>query len=294
MGWMFLLYTLCAFSMHQEGFSSVAPSHEGLRRAWNATASITNFGNFDKQKSEIGDILVISDSAFESSGALIQKLDSKRGLVITNAHAASCPPHKRCRLQIYFSVDGNRIAARSAKVVAEVLEKDIALIEIEMKDVDLAKIPTIEVASVYSSSNSEVVYAIGYPDLAKRKKLDWQTTQPKNSNSRLKRISNGMQVNILSKVKVPAYSFLDGRTFRFEAGPILFHSADTLSGNSGGPIVNEKGKLIAINSGIEFGSEPKHSRYCFQNGSLSLVDLGCSYFAVSYDEFATNFGLALP
>lgn len=293
MGWLFCLFILSASAnVNYEGFSTVEPSDDKIKLVWDATARIRNIGNFDKIDKSTGDIQTVA-SSFEGAGVLIQKLNSTNALVLSNAHVVSCPPAKKCRLQVSFTINGSRLSANNSRLIQEALTKDIALIEINMSEENLAKIPVAPMASVHKILEDQRVFAIGYPQISLRKKSEWQTQVPENYNSKLKRISSGQRIKLLPYISAPEYQYIDGRTFHVQVGPILIHSADTLSGNSGGPLVNANGEVIGLSSGIQFGSNPKHNRYCFISGSDSSENLGCSYFAISSNAIATNFGLAL-
>lgn len=282
--------SIYTYAQNFEGFSTDAPASPAIKRVWDATARIRNTGNFNKVDKDTGRFQVLASSS-EGSGVLIKKIDSRIALVITNAHVASCPPRGRCRLQVNFEIDGRSVSTLSAKVKDLVLTKDIALVEVKFRESDLAKIEAAPLALSSAITDTDTVYAIGYPKLSLRKKTEWQVTVPGNYSSKLKRISQGRKVEVLSSVSADEYQYSDGRVFQFSVGPLIIHSADTLSGNSGGPLVNDRGEVIGLNSGIEFGSGPKHYRYCYPHGTYSNVNLGCSYFSISSDVLISNFGL---
>jgi S1-C subfamily serine protease len=293
MGWMFCLMVSFLFANNNyEGFSTSEPM-DPLKKVWNSTARIKNAGNFDKVDKATGDILTLA-SSFEGSGVLVQKIAPNKGLVVTNAHVASCPPRKQCRLHLSFTINGSRLSATKAKVIREVLTQDLALIEFTMREENLAMVPVATLTSAYDVAVSKPVFAIGYPKVSLRKKQDWQNQVPDNYNSMLKRISRGRSVQVLPLVVASSYQYSDGRIFRLQVGPMIIHSADILSGNSGGPLVNAEGKVLGLSSGIQFGKGEKHNRYCYINGTATNEDIGCSYFAISSDAIATNFGLAIP
>lgn len=74
-------------------------------------------------------------------------------------------------------------------------------------------------------------------------------------------------------------------------GPVLLHSADILPGNSGGPLINENGEVVALNTKMIRALTPADKKrqstdnyfYC---ASAPLTQMNCQNLSISADLIA--------
>lgn len=255
-----------------EGFSELgAPVPENIKTSWNATASIeATFSNGAVSKSSKG------------TGVLIDyDQETQTGYVLTNGHVAGCPSQKfRCSYWItFFTETKTTISSQNIKLKKEAPEYDLALLEVKFKkDVNLK--PARLALSIETINNYEQLYAIGYPNVDSRKKSAWTAKKPNDSSRRIKRFSFGQKLLVRKNVTHPKYPYAAETTTHFDAEILLTHNADTLKGNSGGPIVlASSDEIIGINSGVFMPA--KGNRHCESNTDKDTP--GCTYFAIPAD-----------
>ena len=108
------------------------------------------------------------------------------------------------------------------------------------------------------------VISIGFPYLYLRQKENWNVPRPKNYKQIIKRYSRG---------KLLAKGLSGNQVY------IFAHNADMLKGNCGGPLVDEDGNVIGVNSLVVYPDDKKatdDSRYDYCPGAPN-----CFYVAIS-------------
>jgi S1-C subfamily serine protease len=208
---------------------------------------------------------------------------TKQAVVATNAHAVSCGD-QLCSVGVGFSDPQSPNAPRwaeSVRVVSRDMDKDIAFIEVEIPvgvETRAARFGTAECAE----ANWDRVISIGWPDLSVRQ--EWGVAPPSNRNDHVKRHSDGYF--LLWKKGRPMRPGIDRLTRRSE---VVFHNADILPGSSGGPLLNEDGEVVGINTMIvsSTGEQDDH-RFCAR---LDPHDPGeCIHVAIASGEVISEFG----
>jgi len=175
-------------------------------------------------------IIARSQSGFKSLGT--GSIISDDGLVLTNAHVVDDQDSGRpCDdIRVFFKPE--RVTGRvekdlkhetSAKVVKFSSELDLALLSLEEAPVNIGK---IEVADPEEIKIGEEVIAIGHPDQGGL----WSLTYGRISGS------------------IENYTNIPGKD--------VFQTDTSLNrGNSGGPLLDQRGYLVAVNSNIARLSE---------------------------------------
>jgi S1-C subfamily serine protease len=167
---------------------------------------------------------------------------------------------------------GNEVSLARIRFIKDFPGTDLAFLEIEMNGVDFE---VAELATQLPIEN-EPVFAVGYPGLRSRSKGAWVGTRPADYKKNIKRISTGKVTEIHSSIEFPKYPYHQTLTTTLRLPTAIFHSADILSGNSGGALVNGAGKLVGLPTGIF--NNPSDNRHCGNPNEAATKD--CYYFAV--------------
>jgi S1-C subfamily serine protease len=78
---------------------------------------------------------------------------------------------------------------------------------------------------------------------------------------------------------------------RRERVPVIFHNADLLPGSSGGPLLDEDGHVVGINSRILVpGDRPEKFNYCAVEADRHSPGEDCINMAISSRAIAEAFG----
>jgi S1-C subfamily serine protease len=151
-------------------------------------------------------------------------IDSKRGLMLTNAHVVSDPATGASAKKITVTTrDGKTY---SGKVRGKDRESDIAVVELENKSLPAARLASYTNAKELSIG--QWVIAIGNPFGQ----------------------ANTVTVGVLSAIgrELPVPGGQGGRPFKLT--DLLQTDTAINPGNSGGPLCNLKGEVVAINTAI--------------------------------------------
>ena len=187
-------------------------------------------GDDEKSIAEIVDqakpqtVLVKVKTANQEGGGSGAVLDADEGLVITNFHVINGAE------QVEVGVDED---SRTAEVVAAAPCDDLALLRVEDND----GMKTMELASQDDVKQGDEVVALGYPANAS---LQDNLTSTAGTVSVVKSSFN---------LPDPMAPSLDN---------VVQIDVALSPGNSGGPLVNKKGKLVGVNTAIltELGGAP--------------------------------------
>jgi putative serine protease PepD len=165
-----------------------------------------------------------------------------KGLILTNDHVV------QGATSLQISVDGSSSTTRSAKLVGEEANSDLALIQVDPTGLGLK---ALTLASAKSVEVGDQVYAIGNP-------YGLEETLTKGIVSAL-----GRTISAPDGAKIAAAIQTD---------------AALNPGNSGGPLLNDQGEVIGVNSQI--ASAQSASATGAQSGSTGVG------FAISSDTVA--------
>lgn len=124
------------------------------------------------------------------------------------------------KINFVFFQSGNRLPYEIKAYGAPVGEgKDVAIIKVETKNA-----PTLRLGDSEKTQVGDKIYVIGYPGAADSEVLD--------AKSQLEPTTNDGSI---SAKKTSA-----------EGAPVLQTNANTTHGNSGGPVINDKGEVIGL------------------------------------------------
>jgi S1-C subfamily serine protease len=165
--------------------------------------------------------------------------ERKKALIVTNNHCIKrqknlpykyevkipLRPGKESKKEKYF-------LTRKVSVVMAHSDKDLAYLSVQYPHNPHPTAAHLKAIDKHGYSSGKVI-SIGFPHLPLRQGKNWNVSRPKNYKKIIKRYSRGkLLAKGLSRDKVY----------------ILAHNADMLPGSCGGPLVDEEGNIVGINS----------------------------------------------
>ena len=181
----------------------------------------------------LGVVLLMGDAGF-GSGVII----SSKGYVLTNNHVVENNENLKAILNYQYNLDGNEEYEHSTEIIKQDKVKDLALIKINKPRTSLKQIKISRKVPAIGSQ----VHAIGHPDLE-----IWTYTTGYISQFR----------------DEYEWSYKDD----FEHMANVYQTQTPIAeGNSGGPLLNNHGNLVGINT---FGD----SENDFQNFSITVDEI---------------------
>lgn len=282
-----------------EGFSSAGTDvPANLLSTWNATVKIQKTASLQASN---------TSQSVSSGTGLIVDFDSATQTVtiITNSHVAGCPRGLKCLYNITaFSDKEEPLSLVGSEHVADFPELDLTVLKAKWKKWSLwsklmdnkTKLPPPSVATLATAPGdlplSLEVAAIGYPSLDDRSQTSWQTDRPVDYNKSIKRFSIGIITGKRSQFVYENYPYekdphnQNKATVTLQLPYVIKHNADTLKGNSGGPLVSTTGEVIGLVAGIVNAS--KNYDYC--DHSSTGQQPACFYYAVPSDVILEKLG----
>lgn len=190
-------------------------------------------------------VVMISTEKGSGSGFAIGKSGEPVEYIVTNCHVVFNDSNKAQNISVVFSAAANRYM--SAHIYAYDIEKDLAVLKLPEPTTERS---ALKLCKAKDADISKVHYALGYPytsdmglDYVKYDTSDITTT-------------SGI-ISRRSTVK-------DVDTYRIDI--------DITHGNSGGPLVNEKGEVVGINTfSFSDGQEQANYAVCIDE-LLKLID----------------------
>ncbi len=214
-----------------------SPSSAGSRRDVSSTA-LTATQIYERDSKGVVSIKVVTaEGEDEGTGIVL----NEKGLILTNDHVV-----KGAR-SITIEASGSSKTTRGATLVGEEANKDLALIRVNPSGLGLKP---LALASASSVQVGDTVYAIGTP-------YGLEETFTKGIVSALNR-----------EISAPDGAKITGA---------IQTDAALNPGNSGGPLLNEEGEVIGVNSQIASdaasveGSQPGSTGVGFAVGSDTVV-----------------------
>ncbi len=185
---------------------------------------------------------------------------SRGGFIITNAHVIGDPPSS---IQVVWKDETGEPQSLPARVVTRDPNLDLALLEVKS-----LPLPPLQFTS-HRPAKGQVVYAIGFPTLGYSNTEDSAIGAGENSKSR----------------SLAESTVTQGIIGRYDAGLRLSiqHSAIISGGNSGGPLLDECGSVVGINTATSVDETTKGDHF-------SAVGYGFAIDSTAVYEFATANG----
>jgi hypothetical protein len=235
-----------------------------------------------------GSGLVVS---FDDSG---RRGPGRSAVVATTSHVVRCgrPP---CRYAIGFTnPKGSEVRYWTMRASLEESSPgtDLAFLTVEVPPQVSPSAPTLADPACHGDDLSQTI-TVGWPNLTLR--TTWSVSPPTNAELVVKRYSTGTRVQYIG-------SYPLGRLGPdpSERVPIIFHNADLMPGSSGGPLLDEDGHVLGINSRILVpGDRPEKFNYCAEQADRHSPGKDCINMAISSQAIVEAFwehfgdGLAL-
>ena len=178
----------------------------------------SNTAVLEKRKSVVRIVIVSDQGTYEGHGSGF--VISDKGYIVTNRHVTA----GRSKVQV-LPQETNR--AYDGDVLHEDNDRDLAIIHV--RGIDLPPIPLLDTSLYDSIKTTQTVWSIGYPGVADNvegKLADKATTHSGN----------------ISNIRSGHWS-RPAQKFR-----IIHHNAVIYGGNSGGPLVDNCGRVIGVNT----------------------------------------------
>lgn len=273
--WIIFTLFIQNFSHALEGFSNANETPQAhLEEAWEATVElrrvVKKVGSSQSFGREIGSGVVVSYSATRQTA-----------IIVTNAHIGGCVTPYKCQYDVSFFTDKKSqvtFNGSSVKKLKDFPSYDLAFFEIELKNKLVPQVARLASVTHHFLKGSTVV-AIGHPDLSLRKNSHWVGTKPSGSKKHTKRFSEGQTLGTRPQMQFSGYPYVANTKSQLNLSYAILHNADTLGGNSGGPLVNSHGEVIAIVTG-KLNMPPGHP-HCESPHDSHTPD--CIYFSVPSD-----------
>jgi putative serine protease PepD len=189
----------------------VAASTAGARRNASSTTTLTASEIY---KRDASGVVLIKNTTADGEDLGTGIVLNEKGLILTNAHVVAGTE------SLTVSADGSGGATRTAKLVGEEANSDLALIQVEPSGLGLKPLTLANSSSVQVG---DAVYAIGNPY-----GLDETLTR-------------GIISALGREIQAPDGAKITGA---------LQTDAALNPGNSGGPLINAEGDVIGVNSQI--------------------------------------------
>jgi S1-C subfamily serine protease len=268
-----------------EGFSA---SRRGLpapaRDAWNATVMVVRLegknGGTDSpsaRNARWGSGLVLS----------LEKEDDRRAprtaIVVTSSHVVNCR-QAPCRYAVGFSEPkGSEPLYWTTRTSLETSspESDLAFLTVELPPRASPSTATLADPACHGDDLARTI-AVGWPNLALR--TAWNVEPPSNSELLLKRYSAGLRVQYIG-----AYPLRTADSEHRKRVPIILHNADLLPGSSGGPLLDEAGRVIGINSRILAPGVRDGFNYCAVEADRHRPGEDCINMSISSQAIAEEY-----
>lgn len=241
------------------------------RPAWDATVlvmTLDDSGPGSAQVTLIGSGLIV--------GSIVSR-SRPVALILTTAHSTTCSRSRCTRLVGFPSATPSLAMTDTGQVtvLATAPERDLTLLAAELPEGAVRPRVLPRLASAASTMSSSVI-AIGWPDLDLRQR--WHGDPPADSAELTRRFSAGSVVRGAVKHVIRA-------GLRPTLVAAVYHTADMLPGSSGGPLLNQRGEVIGLNSRIIQGTPSRSDLgYCCAPAQEHRPGRDCVHMAVAADE----------
>lgn len=273
-----------------EGFrTDIQAFSAPVQAAWDASVAIEAKEYRDSMRRQF-------IKGWHGTGFIVNvNIDANTILLATNKHLGNCESSAFCEFVVRLETSQGKKYSWRAKIIKSYEELDLSFLEISKVDKnEIANFKALhlrEDAKTFSPAND--IFAIGHPETRLRK--HWQRASALRGIK--KAISQGLSVKNFSMREeyYPGSLPLEQRSSQ---SPLIYlsnstwaFSADILPGNSGGPVVDHDGNVIAMVGNIARTTAPNLDGlpYCFVDASTSLQDLGCFYTGASAELIAAKF-----
>jgi S1-C subfamily serine protease len=205
----------------------------------------------------------------------IAALDPERrvALIVTNNHSIKRQSNQLYQYEVRLplgsennSKKGKYFVTRDVSILMAQPGKDLVYLSVKYPrnlHLTAAHLRAVDNDNTFSKE----VISIGFPYLHLRQKKNWKVPRPKNYKKIIKRYSRG---------KLLAKGLSGDQVY------ILAHNADILKGSCGGPLVDEDGNVVGVNSKVVYPNTNTVTDGSVYNYCPGAPD--CFYVAVSISE----------
>lgn len=185
-------------------------------------------------------VQVYDDGYASGTGFAIGAAGTDSSYFLTNCHVVSDGNWETYET-VYIALDGSSVGNRSSLVPCEVVYADPHVdLAVICASSPIKGVPPLVLSSQDSIQTGEHVYALGFPGIADA------ITGSADSSAEDITVTDGILSRKLTGKDNIAY---------------LAHTADVNHGNSGGPLINDAGAVVGINTQIRIDAETTDIRF---------------------------------
>jgi V8-like Glu-specific endopeptidase len=240
---LFSTETACAHSIQLKSFESSLLSGEGFwevnlppsaKKAWQSTVQVRCI------QIQMCETEKIKKKVKVGTGFIVDlDPERKKAFIVTNNHCIKRQKNLFYQYEVRIPLKSKKeskkekyFLTRKVSIVMANPDKDLVYLSVQYPHNPHPTAAHLKAIDNDGYSSGDVI-SIGFPHLPLRQEKNWNVSRPKNYKKIIKRYSRGkLLAKGLSRDQVH----------------ILAHNADMLPGSCGGPLVDEEGNVVGINS----------------------------------------------